>query len=223
MAQVKRSSGDVAKYAIFTIIWAIVALAAFAALPWVVNNGNTSDQVTGGQIALSVFSSDFKVLNAQHSLPSATYAVIFLVPLMGLIILVLGIMARIRVPSPRANGFQIFLGAVGILSTLFWFVPNVLINKGDQNKFIQAAIIVAIAGLITRLRKPIMNFFSNNPTIASVLTVGLLYLTFWLGNQATLFSIVLTQAGLWLTLTAFGLTMYGGYRLGRTSRKARKA
>jgi hypothetical protein len=218
MAQ-QRSTGDVAKFAVFTIVWGIVAVASFVALPWVVDK--TGQTATGGNIALSLFGTGPKNVTNLTQQFTSVLAIILAIPIAGLVLIVLGIVARVRVPSNGQIALQAIVAVIGLLATIFWFIPNVIVNPDDQHKFIQAGIIVAATVVLTRLRQPVMNFFSDNPTIASVLTLALAYAAFWLANQANFTSVVLTQLGLWLTLAAFGLEITGAWRLNRSARKVR--
>ena len=65
--------------------------------------------------------------------------------------------------------------------------------------------------------------FKNNPAVASLGLLAVAYATIWLASQGSFTATILTQIGIWLTLTAFIIVVWSGITLRREAIRARRA
>lgn len=218
MAQ--RTPPGVAKYASLSLVWGIIALVAFAALPWL-HSGKTS--TTGFAYALKAITGGNKEIpSLSDPVGLLFFLSILLIPLAAMAVVATSLVARVRAPSHALIAGNIFAAIVGIVGTIGMFIPNVAENPTDQYKFGVAALIVVASTVISRVQKQLRHFFQDHPTVASVLLLGVAYGSVLLANFATFTSIILDQFGLWVTLVAFLVMTYGGYTMQREARRARR-
>lgn len=218
MAQ--RTPPEVAKYATLTFVWGIFALIAFSLLPWL-HKG--AAHTTGLTYAINVLTKGTKEIpSLGDPLGLLFFLSIVLIPLAAVGVLTTSIIARLRQPSRALLGGGIFAAIVGIVGTVGMFIPNVAENPNDQYKFGIAALIVVGSTILSRVQKQLRHFFQDHPTIASVLLLGVAYVSVLSANFATFTTVILDQLGLWLALIAFLVTTYGGFTMERELRRARR-
>jgi hypothetical protein len=228
MGKSSSSASEVGKYATLSIVWGIIAAAAFAVLPWVpINNGQQNE--TGITYISNLATNGFKNLNGGTSsslssdpLAFTLFILALFVPIAIVGVLATGFIARIRVPPMILARLHTFMGFVGLTGMLSLFITFVAFNKQDQQGFATAFGIIVLTSIVTRLQSRVRGAFQQRPTISSLGLLAIGYATIWLANQTSLTNVILIQIGLWLTLIAFGVVVYSGYFMQRHTKRAHR-
>ena len=223
MAQ--KTPPEVAKYALLAIVWGFIAILAFIFLPWVINkDGNFSGFTYISEVAS-------KGLGAIKGNPSSSLSdptalgfllLILFTPLAAILSIGLSIAVRARSATNGIITGEMVAAALGIVGTLVMFIPNVAENSGNQRNFAIAGLIVVASTVISQLQKQLRQFFQTQPTLASVVLIGLVYISVLLASYASFAQVVVNQSGIWLALVAFFLMFYAGTKMVREARKARR-
>jgi hypothetical protein len=223
MAQ--KTPPEVAKYALLATIWGFIAIVAFIFLPWVVN-GTTS--FSGFAYIQEVGSKGLGAIkgNPGSSLANPTalgfLLLILFTPLAAILTIGLSIAVNVGNTTRRLMVGEMVAAALGVVGTLVMFIPNVAQDSVNQRNFAIAGLIVILSTVLSQLQKQLRQFFQSQPTIASVVLIGLVYLSVVLANYASFAQIVVKQSGIWLALVSFLLMFYGGTKMVREARKARR-
>ncbi|MBA3825111.1 MAG: hypothetical protein H0X24_14595 [Ktedonobacterales bacterium] len=224
MAQ--KTPPEVAKYALLATVWGFIAILAFIFLPWVVDNAQKS--FTGFAYIQEVGSKGLGAIqgNAASSLSDPTalgfLLLILFTPLAAILAIGLSIAVNVGTPTRRLIVGEMVAAALGVVGTLVMFIPNVAQNSDNQRNFAIAGLIVILSTVISQLQRQLRQFFQSQPTLASIVLIGLIYLSVVLANYASFAQIVVKQSGIWLALVAFLLMFYGGTKMIREARKARR-
>ena len=220
-------SSDAAKFSTLSLVWSLIAIGAYIALPWVLDYTNkNSIGFTGWQYTAEVAQKGAGVLKgvAITSLGDpktlALFIMTLLIPVALVAVFVTSLVIRGHMLSLGVVRLYIISGIVGLIATLTLFIPYVASDPQNQKKFAFAAGVVITSGIIARLQSQLRNLFKRNPAIASIGLLAISYAAIWLADQATITSIVLTQIGIWLSLAAFAIVLYSGLTLRREAIRA---
>jgi hypothetical protein len=212
---------EVAKFALLATAWGFIAIVSFIFLPWVVSGGSS---FTGFAYIQEVGS---KGLGAIQGNPTSSLAdptalgfllLILFTPLAAILTIALSIAIQAGNASRRLITFEMIAAALGVVGTLVMFIPNVAQNSDNQRNFAIAGLIVVLTTITSQLQKQLRQFFSSQPTLASIVLIGLVYASVVLANYASFAQIVVKQSGIWLALVSFLLMFYGGTKMIRARR-----
>lgn len=227
MVQKSQFSSDAAKFSSLGLVWAVVAAAAYVLLPWI--TGLDNQQVKGWEytykIATQGLAAFQKGQSASLSDPGTLiYLVLILfIPVAIVAVFLTSLAMRGHVLRIGVVRLYILFGLVGLVATIALFVPYVLEEPKNQVNFAIAAAVVVATAVVTRVQKWLRNLFKNNPAVASIGLLVVAYATIWLASQGSFTTTILTQIGIWLTLTAFIIVVWSGITLRREAIRARRA
>ncbi len=228
-------SSDAKKFASLSLVWALVAVAAYAALPWVWSKNATvsgalpTGGLTGWEFTAALAQKGLGAIQGAQSTSLSDprtltfFVLIMLIPVALLLALVTSVLIRGHVLSLTVMRLYILAGIIGLVATLAFFIPYVFSNPTNQKNFEFSFLVVVATSIVARLQKWLRNLFQNNPAVASIGLLAVSWGTLWLANQGTITQVILQQIGIWLALAAFGIVLWSGLKLRREAIRANRA
>ncbi|MGH2517258.1 MAG: hypothetical protein ACRDHP_16535 [Ktedonobacterales bacterium] len=214
---------DAHKMAVLSVVWGVVAGVAYLGL--VKRGVNLIEATTGWAGPSTSFDSGLTTIDpvqAGHAHTAVYTVAIAALPIAIVVILVLGIFARVRPSAAVLSGLLIPAALLGLVGVILLFLDVVVTVKNRNDFLLALGTLVAIAVLL-RLQRFVRHFFRRNPALVSVL-VGVVVLAYiFLTNGTTnITTIVLTDLDIWLALAAFAIVLYSSFVLVRLARALRR-
>jgi len=217
---------DAHKLAVLALVWGLVAGVAYlglikhvvdvimAATGW----AGPSTGFDSGLIAID----PGQAADAGHVHTALYTAAIAALPIAILVIIGLGIVARVRPSVTLLTGLLIPAALLGVVGTLLLFLDVVATVK-NRNDFLLALGTLVVIAVLLRLQRFVRHFYRRNPAVVSVI-VGLVVLIYIFVTNGTtnLSTIVLSDIDIWLALTAFTIALYCGVVLVRRGHALRR-
>lgn len=216
---------DARKMAALSVVWGAVAGVAYLGL--VKRGVDFIEAATGWAGPSTSFDSGLTTIDpvqAGHAHTALYTVAIAALPIAILVIIGLGIVARVRPSATLLTGLLIPAALLGLVGVMLLFL-DVVVTVKNRNDFLLALGTIVVIAVLLRLQRFIRRFFRRNPAVVS-LVVGVLVLAYiFLTNGSTnITAIVLTDIDIWLALAAFAIVLYSSIvlvRLGRALRHGR--
>lgn len=217
---------DARKMAVLALVWGLVAgVAYFGLIKHVVQLIMAATGWAGPSIS---FDSGLITIDpgqagqVGHTHTALYTTAIAALPIAILVIVGLGIVARVRPTATLLTGLLIPAALLGLVGTLLLFVDVVATVK-NRNDFLLALGTVVVIALLLRLQRFVRHFYRRSPAVVSVI-VGLVLLSYIFVTNGTtnISTIVLTDIDIWLALAAFTIALYCGIILVRRGYSLRR-
>jgi hypothetical protein len=214
---------DANKMAWLSIVWAVVAGIAFLGL---LKKAVTliQAQTNGVWTAPTI---DPGLVNLEHLSAGQAHSQVFLIAVYAIPVAIvgaaiLGIILRIR-PTLVVLSLLLIVASLLGISGLVLLFTNVVYTVSTRNGILLALGTIVVVWILLRLERFARRFYQRVPAVASVV-FGIIVLAYLiLSNNASISSILLGQADVWLALIAFVIVFYSGIKLARSGQKLRKA
>ena len=213
---------EVVKRAMLCVAWGVVAAVAYFGLigqgvsliakaTGLIGQGETIDS---GLINLTNTSGGVSVPEALHALAITALAIL---PIVIIAIIVLGILLRIRPRQGILASLLIIAGALGVLSSLVFFL-RVIATANNTKGFILALITGVVVSILLRLQRSIRQSYRTNPALVTLLVALLTLVYLVLSNGSSITAIFLADIDVWLALVGFAIVFYAGIGIARYRR-----
>jgi hypothetical protein len=216
---------DAHKMASLSVVWGAIAGVAYLGL--VKRVVDLIEAATGWAGPSTSFDSGLLSIDPARvgqSHTSAYTIAIAALPVAILVIIGLGLVARLRPTTTALSGLLIPAALVGLAGAVLLFLDVVVTVKNRNDFLLALGTLVAIA-ILLRLQRFVRRFYRRNPAFVSLLVGAVLIAYIFITNGTTNIStIVLSDIDIWLALAAFTIVLYSGIvlvRLGRALGRGR--